>query len=76
MARILIRSDLNEVKLGRRARSGCLFEEFYRFARVRDPEDQERCVGARISSGVAVVDVDTRIAEPRCDASELPRTIS
>jgi hypothetical protein len=53
-----------------------LFEELYRFARVRDSEDQERCVGTRLSSGVAIVDVDSLISEPRRDASELPRTIS
>ncbi len=64
------------VKLGRRARSGRLFDELYRFARVRDPEDQERCVGARLSSGVTVVDVDSLIAEPRRDTGEFPRTIS
>ncbi len=64
------------VKLGRRTRSGCLFEKLYGFAHVRDSEDQERCVGARFSSRVAVVDVDSRFAETRRDASELPRTIS
>src|SRR2546425_11804240 len=52
------------VKLGRRARSGCLFEKLYGFARVRDSENQERCVGTRFSSGVAVVDVDSSFAEP------------
>jgi hypothetical protein len=33
-------------------------------------------VGPRVSSRVAVVDVDSLISEPQCDASELPRPIS
>src|SRR5260370_23521123 len=64
------------VKSGRRGRSSRLFEEPYGFARVRDAEAQERCVGARLSSRIAVVDVDSLIAEPSRDASELSRTTS
>ena len=74
--RILVWSELNESQLRRGARSGRLFEEFYRLTRVRDPEDQERRVGARLSSRVAVVDVNSLIAEPRRNTSELSRTIS
>ena len=61
------------VNLGLRARGGRLFEELYHFARLRDPEYQERCAGTRVSSGVAVVDVDSLIAEPLGDTSELSR---
>ncbi len=60
MARILVWYGWTStrIKLDRRARSGRLFEELYGFARVRDSEDQERCVGARLSSGVAVIPPD------------------
>src|SRR6266852_7710983 len=63
------------VNLGLRARGGRLFEELYRFARLRDPEDYERRAGTRISPGVAIVDVDSLVAEPRRDTSEFPRPI-
>src|SRR5205807_1407169 len=51
------------------------FEKLYRFAGVRYSENQERGVSPRFGSGVAIIDVDSLISEPRRDASEFPRTI-
>src|ERR1700741_600740 len=70
--RIFVRLYLTRGKLGCRASGGRLLEELCRFAHFRDPKDQERSVGARLSSGVTVVDVDSLFAKPRRNASKLP----
>lgn len=40
------------------------------------PRIRERCTSSRLSSGVAIVDIDIHFAEPRRDASEFPGAIS
>ena len=44
----------------RRAGGGRLINNLCCLTCVRDPEDQERCIGVGPSSAVAIVDVDSR----------------
>jgi transposase InsO family protein len=52
-----------------------LVKDIHRLTRLRDPEDQERCIGARLDSAVPVIDVDSRFAESRRRARQLPWTM-
>jgi hypothetical protein len=68
--------DLLETQpLGRRSGSSGLFQNLHRLAHLRDSEDQEGRVGVGFGSAVTVVDVDTRIAEPRSGTPQLPGTM-
>src|SRR5260370_17838937 len=53
-----------------------LVKDIHRLTRLRDPEDQERCIGARLDSAVPVIDVDSRFAESRRRARQLPWTMA
>src|ERR1700730_16534435 len=57
-----------------RGRSG-LFQNLHRLAHLCDSEDQKGGVGTGFGSTVAVVDVDTRVAEPRGGTPQLPGTM-
>src|SRR5713101_486380 len=53
---------------------GCssLLKNLHCFTHFCNSEDHERCIAAGIGSAVAVVDVDSGFAEPRCGARQLP----
>ena len=59
----------------RRAGSSSLVKDIRRLTRLRDPEDQKSCIGARLDTAVAVIDVDSRVAESRRGARQLPWTM-
>ena len=48
-----------------------LFKDIHRLTRLRDPEDQECCIGARRDTAVPVIDVDSRFAET-CGSTHEP----
>ena len=43
-----------------------MLKDLRRLTRVGNSEDQDCCIGAGLGPAVAVVDVDSRFAEPRC----------
>jgi len=43
--------------------AAALVKDIHRLTRLRDPEDQECCIGARRDTAVPVIDVDSRFAE-------------
>src|SRR5260370_30224560 len=53
-----------------------LVKDIHRLHRLRDPEDQERCIGARLDSAVPVIDVDSRFAETCRSTRQLPWTMN
>ena len=64
------------LELGRGTGGGSLLKDLHRLTHLCDPEDQERRIGVGFGSTVAVVDVDTRVAEPRCGTRQLSGTMS
>jgi hypothetical protein len=60
----------------RRVGSSSLVKDIHRLTRLRDPEDQERCIGARLYSAVPVIDVDSRFAETCRSTRQLPWTMN
>src|SRR5258708_28041720 len=62
--------------LSRRAGSGSQLKDLRCLPCVRDAEDQNRSTRHRLGPAVAVVDVDSSVAQPRCGASQLSRTVS
>src|SRR5882724_6644728 len=62
--------------LSRRASSGSQLKDLRCLPCVRDAEDQDRSIRQRLGPAVAVVDVDSSVAQPRCGASQLSRTVS
>ena len=74
MARILVGWTSMRVKLGRSARSGSLLKDLHGLTHFCYSEDQEGCIGVGFSSTVTVVDVDSRVSEPRCATRQLPGT--
>src|SRR6267154_6535049 len=62
--------------LSRRGGSGSQLKDLRCFPCLRDAEDQDRSIRQRLGPAVAVVDVDSSVAQPRCGASQLSRTVS
>ena len=60
----------------RPANSSRMAKDIRRLTRLRAPEDQERCIGARLDSAVGVVDVDSRFAsrDAHTDAGKTSET--
>ena len=56
----------------RRVGSTSLVKDIHRLTRFRDPENQERCIGARLDTAVPVIDVDSRFAETCRSTRQLP----
>ena len=51
--------------------AAALVKDIHRLTRLRDPEDQECCIGARRDTAVPVIDVDSRFAET-CGSTHEP----
>ena len=51
--------------------AAALVKDIHRLTRLRDPEDQECCIGARRDTAVPVIDVDSRFAET-CGSTHAP----
>src|ERR1700730_18923716 len=51
--------------------AAALAKDIHRLTRLRDPEDQECCIGARRDTAVPVIDVDSRFAET-CGSTHEP----
>jgi hypothetical protein len=62
--------------LSRRGCAGSQLKGLRCLSCVRDAEDQHRRVRHCVGPAVAVVDVDSRVAQPRCGASQLSRSMS
>jgi hypothetical protein len=57
-----------ESSLCRWAGGSSLLKNLDCLTHFRNSEDHERCIGAGLGSTVAVIDVDSGFAEPRCGA--------
>jgi len=57
-----------EIELCRWFGGSSLLKNLHCLTHFRNSEDHERCIGAGLGSTVAVVDVDSGFAEPRCSA--------
>src|SRR5690349_2141789 len=61
----------SEILVRRSSGGSGLLQNLHGLAHLCDSEDQERCIGGGFGPTAAVVDVDTRVAEPRCGPRQL-----